>query len=155
MPYMFNEQTIFYLATSLTLTRLIIESLVENRNDLSPICAVGKTITELERFEKIAQELASSELATDYAKTIAIETGATWRSVKDHYRTIKNDAHVPANLLFLGAATSASLFAVSTIELKINQLNNPAANDVLSYAKMIFENAVAEIGKAGQASFVN
>lgn len=150
---MFNEETIFYLATSLTLSRLIIESLVENRNDLSPLCAVGKTITDLERFEKIAEELSGAELSTDYAKITATETEATWRAVKDHYQTIKNGAKLPASLLFLSATTSASLFAVSTIEIKINKLNNAAANDVLSYAKMIFENAAIEISKAGQTYF--
>lgn len=150
---MFNEETIFYLVTSLSLARLTIESLVENRNDLSPLCAVGKTITDLERFEKIADDLLGPELASDYAKTVMNDTGATWRAAKDHYQTIKNGARVPANLLFLSATTNAGLFAVATIEFKISKLNNAAANDVLSYAKLIFENASAEINQAGQAYF--
>ena len=151
---MFNEETLFYLTTGLVLARLSIEALVENRNDLSPLCAVGKTITELERFEKIAHELAATELASDYAKAKLEHTSTAWRALKSAYGADKHNNTIAGTLLFLSATTGTGSFAINTIEAKITSLNNAAANDVVSYAKAIFTEAAAEVAKAGAAYFL-
>jgi hypothetical protein len=150
---MFNEDTLFYLASSLVLARLSIEALVENRNDLSSLCAVGKTITQLERFEKIAQELAATELTSDYAKARLDQGFTTWRALKSAYTADTLD-NITNALLFLSATTGAGTFAINTIEAKITSLNNAAANDVISYAKAIFAEAAEEVSKAGVAYFL-
>jgi hypothetical protein len=149
---MFNDEIIYYISYANVASRLIIETLVEERNHLSPLCAVGKSITQLERFEKVVMELLGDELSEEKNKARLVDLDAAWRNVKLGYSS-KVDAPTPPALLFLSAATSSSLFAISSVAAKIGQHNNAAANDVINYAKLTFEEVLIEIEKAGQAYF--
>lgn len=150
---MFNQETLFYFVSSLVMARLTIETLVTERNDLSPLCAVGKSITDLELFEKNLTELLGLELESDYAKLVKTELTSGWHDLRSVYLNPNKQAQTSHSLAFLSAMIATGLFNLSVLEGQIAKMNNAAINDIVSFSKNTFQTVSEELFKAGQTYF--